>query len=257
MSESHNYSTPNKHSLENNNEWTEVTSRLRNRFSRMTDQIIDVQTVEVKPNRFVRGLSQLNDVQNNTQSRKTDMNGRNMSIFYKLNEEQAEIQKQRDEHRELMQRYMYRRPKETPVKKLEYIQPDSIDVSNPSAFPDLLGKPVQVINKQTESSLSSVFDELVIDVKTESNPWKNKNIKSIMEKNKDKKVSSIIPNKPKAETVDITDSVHIMVEFTPLYDDLLKNIPIEEEHDEDQQPLIDNDGFTRVIKTKKQKKSLY
>jgi hypothetical protein len=49
-----------------------------------------------------------------------------------------------------------------------------------------------------------------------------------------------------------------MIDFSDLYQDLLDNKPIENEaEDVENQNLVDDDGFMKVIKNKRQKKLLY
>lgn len=241
MSQENNPDNPNTNNLEHTNNWTQVSR------SRLTRRNADSeQTNEVRTNRFVQGLTQLNNSQNSETTHQSSMNGRNMNVLYRLNSEQDKRQNDRDEHRELMQRYMYRRQKE-PEKQQVSIQSEPVDMLDTTSFPSLLKKPVET-NKVADS-LSSVFDELVIDVKQGSNAWKNKDIKTIMETNKDKKVSPLISNKSQKKSAVVCDSINVIVDFSALYTDLLKNSPID--IDEESVNPIDDDGFIRVLKPKK------
>lgn len=257
MSESYSINNSNKQNSDNNQKWQQV-GRLQ-RLSHRGDRTVDIQTTEVKSNRFVQGLTNLSEQLNSESNRKTSMNGRNMNVLYQLNSEQDKKQKEREEYRELMQTYMYRRPKNESIKTEEVlIQPEPINVLDPMSFPDIAGKPIVTEKTAVEDSFSSVFDELVIDVKKQSNPWTKKDIKTIMEQNKDKKVVSLSQSKPRIQKVELVEAVEIMVDFTSIYDDLLEKKPLENtEEVQEQEDPIDNDGFMKVIKQKKPRKQLY
>jgi len=253
MSKEYNNNTSNEHHLEHNEDLHQVPNRPRlNRLDRST--VTSQQTNEVRPNRFAQGLTKLSESQNDENHTKSSMNGRDMNVLFRLGKEQDKKQAERDEYRELMRRYIYQRKEKPEIKQLP-VQPDSVDMSNPLSFPDLSGKVIEPDSTKVEDSLSSVFDEIVIEVKKESNPWKKKDIKTIMENNKDKKVISTIPNKSPTKPVVMADTISVIVDFTTLYTDLLKNSPVDKEKEDELISLVDEDGFTRVSKPKK--KTIY
>jgi hypothetical protein len=251
---------------ENTNLWTTIRSKKANRSA---DKITDVSTSVETTNRFSRGLNKLAEVQQNKFVKSSDGShlNRDMSVLHKLNSEHDEIRQKRAEHRELMERYMYRRPvvenKEQTVFQTEYI-----DVSDKSMFPSL----IQSDNKETtidtttsvaDGSLSQLMKEFknVNDDKPTSiakGVWGKGNAVSIIGTNVDKPVKTFKSTKKNVQKNTASESITMLLDISTLFADLLENnkLNIIDSNDVPDEDEI-QDGYTKVSKNSRKKKILY
>jgi hypothetical protein len=257
----------NRNTNENNNLWTTIKSKKTNRSQ---EQVIDVEsTVDTSTNRFSRGLSKLSEAQQNRFGRSSDgsFSGRDMSVLHRLNTEHDEIRRSRAEYRELMERHMYKRPVSEPISQ-PVLQQEPIDILDKSMFPSLINSnnvetTIDVKSVVADGSLSQLMDEFKdteINKPIVSGAWGKGNIKSVIQTNADKPVKALNTIKKTVQKNNETDSVTLLLDVSSLYADLLNNCNldiVDVECEKEAIEIEDPDGFTKVVKTNRKKKSYY
>lgn len=268
-----------------NNEWSTVKAKKKPSNKNDTNCTIDVNTAQVQhtQNRFVRKslyshdnshLQESNLSSNaatdssadsrfdklnkfaqrksheNDHTSSSSLNGQNLSVFEKINRKFDEENEKKKEYRELMNQYMYRRPKHSTDKKI-IVTPEKVDPSDISQFPSLNGESVK---PKQEDSLSNVFDVIIVETKKMTNPWTNNTLVKTMEMSADKQLKRVVCAK-KTPVLQEAKCISVMTDFHPLYADLMANKKLDdiENSANMQEELIDEEGFTKVSSNRKKK----